>query len=170
MSRYRHAPSVELLAKCYEQAERQLQSGYSLKFAMSHAIRTAYDAGHAATSPQPSMNKTTEQHPIRPGSELRRLWAEQAQQLSPGDPVAWMQHVSTKAAQWGADTQLEKTLEHIKTNYQWADEDLEEVHDAMRPKPLTKQQKALLALDAAVADGRLAPEVVAVVREAFARP
>ena len=31
-----------------------------------------------------------------------------------------------------------------------------------------KQQKALLALDAAVADGRLSPEVVAVVREAFA--
>jgi hypothetical protein len=167
MSSYRHAPSAELFAKCYEQAERQLQSGYSLKFAMSHAIRTAYDAGHADTSPQLSMNKMTEQHPIQPGSELRQLWAQQAQQLTPRDPVAWMQHVSIKASQWGADVQLKETLEYIKTNYQWADEDLEEVHDAMRPKPLTKQQKALLALDAAVADGRLSPEVVAVVREAL---
>ena len=168
MSRYRHAPSVELLAKCYEQAERQLQSGYSLKFAMSHAIRTAYDAGHAATSPQPSMSKITEQHPIQPNAELRQLWITQAQQYFPGNHwIEWLQFVAMKAAQWGADTQLEKTLEYIQINYQWADEDLEEVHDSMRPKPLTKQQKALLALDAAVADGRLAPEVVAVVREAF---
>lgn len=112
-----------------------------------------------------------QKHPIQPNTELRQLWITQAQQYFPGNHwIEWLQFVAMKAAQWGADTQLEKTLEHIKTNYQWADEDLEEVHDAMRPKPLTKQQKALLALDAAVADGRLAPEVVAVVRETFARP
>jgi hypothetical protein len=45
-------PPPELFAKCYEQAERQLQSGFSPKFAMSHAIRTAYDAGHAAGADQ----------------------------------------------------------------------------------------------------------------------
>ena len=104
-----------------------------------HAIRTAYDAGHAAISSQPSMSKITEQHPIQPSSQMRLLWAQQAQNLAPADTAEWMEHVSTKAAQWGADVQLKETLEYIKTNYQWADEDLEEVHDAMRPKPVTKQ-------------------------------
>lgn len=43
---YLITPPPELFAKCYEQAERQLRSDFSLKFVMSHAIRTAYDAGH----------------------------------------------------------------------------------------------------------------------------
>lgn len=47
---YLNTPPPELFAKCYEQAERQLQSDFSLKFVMSHAIRTAYDAGHAKGS------------------------------------------------------------------------------------------------------------------------
>ena len=41
-------PPPELFAQCYEEAERNLQVPFSLKFAMSHAIRTAYAAGHAA--------------------------------------------------------------------------------------------------------------------------
>jgi hypothetical protein len=45
-------PPPELFAQCYEEAERNLQVPFSLKFAMSHAIRTAYAAGHAAGADQ----------------------------------------------------------------------------------------------------------------------
>ena len=41
-------PPPELFAQCYEEAERNLQVPFSLKFTMSHAIRTAYAAGYAA--------------------------------------------------------------------------------------------------------------------------
>ena len=45
---------------------------------------------------------------------------------------------------------------------------LDEMHDALRPKPISKQQQALLAIDAAVADDRLSADVANVVRAAFA--
>lgn len=38
-------PPPELFAQCYEEAERNLQASFPLKFAMSCAIRTAYAAG-----------------------------------------------------------------------------------------------------------------------------
>jgi hypothetical protein len=45
-------PPPELFAQCYEEAERNLQVPFSLKFTMSHAIRTAYAAGYAAGADQ----------------------------------------------------------------------------------------------------------------------
>jgi hypothetical protein len=50
---------------------------------------------------------TKSDHPITPPPELRQLWAQQAQRIDPLDPVQWMQYVSEKAAQWGADQELE---------------------------------------------------------------
>jgi hypothetical protein len=50
--RYLNTPPAELFTKCYEQAEYQLRREFSLKFVVSHAIRTSYDAGHAAGADQ----------------------------------------------------------------------------------------------------------------------
>ena len=57
----------------------------------------------------------TDQHPITPPPELRRLWAQEAQRISPHDPVEWMQYVSEKAAQWGANTELKKCCEWLES-------------------------------------------------------
>jgi len=45
----------------------------------------------------------TNQHPIIPLPELRKLWAQQAQRLTPHDITGWLDYVATQAARWGAD-------------------------------------------------------------------
>ena len=67
----------------------------------------------------------------------------------------------------GADDQLQAALSYLDRNNQWARVDLDEMHDALRPKPISEQQQALLAIDAAVADDRLSADVANVVRAAF---
>lgn len=44
-SGYSVDPSRELLTECYELAQKLLDKGYSLQFAMSHALRHAYATG-----------------------------------------------------------------------------------------------------------------------------
>ena len=87
----------------------------------------------------------TDKHPITPPDELRRLWAQQAQRIDPRDPVAWMQHVSTAAAQWGADQELEACCEWLGgyTSDRMA---IYFLRDARRPKPLSEADLALDAL------------------------
>jgi hypothetical protein len=98
----------------------------------------------------------TDQHPITPPPELRQLWAQQAQRISPHDPVEWMQYVSEKAAQWGADQELEacrmeiidgEGLFHIEETSDrvcLADD----LRAARRPKPPSLKKEACDALDA----------------------
>ena len=88
----------------------------------------------------------TEQHPITPPPELRRLWAQQAQRMDPHDPVAWMQHVSAQAARWGADQELEACLLVVGGGRR---ENLSQVialRDARRPKPPSLKEQALETL------------------------
>jgi hypothetical protein len=85
---------------------------------------------------------------ITPPPELRQLWAQQAQRIDPLDPVQWMQYVSEKAAQWGADQELEACCEWVKkvAIVQIA----ENLRAARRPKPPSLKEQALQALDAAI--------------------
>ena len=99
-------------------------------------------------------------HPIAPPPDLREQWLQ-----SPHDALV-------QAARWGADQQLQldaKWLDHNALN---------ETHlkitpigdvlkEAMRPKPPSLKEQALLAIDTAVADGRLSPDVSNVVRRAL---
>ncbi len=85
----------------------------------------------------------TQQHPITPPPELRWLWAQQAQRIDLHDPVAWMQYVSEKAAQWGADQELEACCEWIPKATPW---DVEQLRAARRPKPPSLKEQALQAL------------------------
>jgi hypothetical protein len=114
------------------------------------------------------MQMINQKHPIQSTPNLRQLWINQAQRLHPGNHwIEWLEYVATKAVQWAADTQLEKALEYLDRNNQWAKVDLDEMRNALRPKPISKQQQALLAIDAAIADDRLSADVANVVRAAF---
>ena len=83
------------------------------------------------------------EHPITPPPELW-LWAQQAQRMDPHDPVAWMQHVSAQAAQWGADQELEACCKWItEQDWTWTSAQL---RAARRPKPPSLKEQALGAL------------------------
>ena len=85
----------------------------------------------------------TEQHPITPPPNLRRLWAQQAQRIDPHDPVAWQEHIATQAARWGADTELEACCEWLYRRCLISG--AEELRATRRPAPGLKEQ-ALAAL------------------------
>jgi hypothetical protein len=76
-----------------------------------------------------------------------------------------MQYVSEKAAQWGADQELEACCEWLQ------DPDLNvdtyKLRAARRPKPPSLKEQALLAIDTAVADDRLSADVASIVRRAL---
>jgi hypothetical protein len=100
----------------------------------------------------------TEQHPITPPPELRQLWAQEAQRISPHDPVEWMQYVSEKASQWGANTELKACCEWVETDlYSGYGIPHEQLRAARRPKPptLAEQGMRILTENGTTLDGRI---------------
>jgi hypothetical protein len=98
-------------------------------------------------------------HPITPPPELRQLWAQQAQRIDPLDPVQWMQYVSEKAAQWGADQELEACcteLDEINCQKYWS----ERLRAARRPKPPSLKEQALNEFDSLLGDSEAAGAAV----------
>lgn len=110
----------------------------------------------------------TDNHPITPPPELW-LWAQQAQRMDPHDPVAWMQHVSAKAASWGADQELEACCEWLE------DADLDDsqkvswvnLRAARRPKPPSLAEQALALIDQHGDDWRPSPKDWDTIRRAL---
>ena len=94
------------------------------------------------------------QHPITPPPELRRLWAQQARRMDPWDSVAWLQHVSTQAARWGADQELEACCEILRGEFNYH-HIAEPLRAARRPKPPSLQEQALAQLASLRADLRV---------------
>jgi hypothetical protein len=92
-------------------------------------------------------------YPITPPPELRQLWAQQAQRMSPRDPVEWMQHVSEKAAQWGADCELNACCEWLSDETLCESNTHRRLRAARRPKPQSLKEQALAALDDAIMRG-----------------
>jgi len=88
-------------------------------------------------------------HPVTPTPQLRQLWAQQAQRISPYDPVEWMQYVSEKAAQWGADSELKACCEWMSECTVGCPNELRAVR---RPKPPSLKEQALIVLDDAGVD------------------
>ena len=84
---------------------------------------------------------TDQQHPITPPPELRRLWAQQAQRLDPHDPIAWLDYVATKAAQWGADQELKACCEWL--DFYSAASNARDLRIVRRPKPPSLKEQAL---------------------------
>ena len=89
--------------------------------------------------------------PITPPSELVQKWGHDANLSGvPHNDEYWAyeQHIATRAAQWGADQELEACCEWLDRNNQWARVDIDELHDARRPKPPSLKEQALIALHA----------------------
>ena len=81
----------------------------------------------------------TEQHPITPPPELADKWTAMLEYCDDID-------VFTDVARWGADQELEACCEWLDRNNQWARCDIDELHDARRPKPQSLKEQALQAL------------------------
>jgi hypothetical protein len=109
----------------------------------------------------------TQQH--TPPPELVEQWLEEA------DTFRFLvkevhQYVTTRAAQWGADQELEACCEWIPKATPW---DAEQLRAARRPKPKSEKQQALEAL--MTADGPdhptpmlyLRPDVASIIRRAI---
>jgi hypothetical protein len=102
----------------------------------------------------------TQQHPITPSDELIGEWID----TDEGGPNV-ISRIATRAAQWGADQELKACCEWMAdetpTNY------INALRAARRPKPPSLKDLALLAVDVAVADYRIAADVADVVRRAL---
>ena len=85
------------------------------------------------------------QHPITPPPELRRLWAQQAQRLTPHDITGWLDYVATQAARWGADQELEACCHLLRLQ---GFDVVDDLRASRRPKPPTLKEQALAALHA----------------------
>jgi len=85
---------------------------------------------------------TNQQHPITPPPELVEKWYD----AIPGSSTDWRQQLATKAAQWGADQELEACLANIHTTYGKDRSDW--LRLMRRPKPPSLKAQALTALHA----------------------
>jgi hypothetical protein len=92
----------------------------------------------------------TEQHPITPSPELVHQWHKEACK----DPYhggtffesKTLKRIATRAAQWGADQELEACCEWLRAKY-WIESELtDDLRAARRPKPLSLKEQALADL------------------------
>ena len=82
------------------------------------------------------------QHPITPPPELVAQWFLSAKAM----PVdQWVTDVATKAAQWGADQELEACCEWLA--YEGYEHEHLALRAARRPKPPSLKEQALADLD-----------------------
>ena len=105
-------------------------------------------------------------HPVTPPPELVEKWvaATQSNDCIGAYPANYEQLICIAAARWGADQELEACCEVLRQKGvpAWS-----MLRAARRPKPQSLKEQALLAIDTAVADGRLSPDVSNVVRRAL---
>ncbi len=103
-------------------------------------------------------------HPITPPPELVQQWMddlyhEPGQFVSSDDKA-----LATRAAQWGADQELEACCAYLVRCAQWEPEDVAELRAARRPKPPSLKEQAL---DELVAAERLYPADWSTIRRAL---
>jgi hypothetical protein len=83
---------------------------------------------------------TDQQHPIIPPPELVEQWYDAIDNLS----TSWKQQLATRAAQWGADVELERCCEWLKL--EGHEHEHTELREACRPKPPSLKKQALHSL------------------------
>jgi hypothetical protein len=110
----------------------------------------------------------TQQHPITPPPKLVLQWADEfySAPIAQGDALL---DLATRAAQYGADQELEACLNWLtdRERFPVGHEAIEDLKADRRPKPPSLKEQALLAIDTAVADYRIAADVADVVRRAL---
>jgi hypothetical protein len=116
----------------------------------------------------------TQQHPITPPPELVQQWVDTyfGEKISQSN---FHLDLATRAAQWGADQELEACCKMLYDRYDrvrhatgFPGSDMSDwLRAARRPKPPSLKEQALLAIDTAVADYRIAADVADVVCRAL---
>jgi hypothetical protein len=101
------------------------------------------------------------QHPITPPPELVQQWWDGTH-----GALYEFEAVTTQAARWGSDQELEACCEWINS-FQNKFVHAHDLRLVRRPKPPSLKEQALLAIDTAVADYRIAADVADVVRRAL---
>lgn len=87
-------------------------------------------------------------HLVTPPPELVQQWRTEGYGL----PGTISEYVATRAAQWGADQELEACCEWIPKATPW---DAEQLRAARRPKPPSLKEQALEQLDGIAAVFRM---------------
>jgi len=84
-------------------------------------------------------------HPITPPPELVVQWIKEFSQ--PNDPrwQEYEQDIATRAAQWGADTELEACCKWLVSEgwFRYEHEAVQDLRAARRPKPPSLKEQAL---------------------------
>jgi hypothetical protein len=110
---------------------------------------------------------TDQQHPITPPPELVEKWVENWHS-TPGLPDCRYEYIATRAAQWGADQELEACIEWFDNQSLVYHRDLEEeLRAARRPKPATLNSIALQMLGTIERDAHYLPEITDTIRRAL---
>ena len=107
-------------------------------------------------------------HPITPPPELVQQWNMEGRHQ---DYCTVTEHIATRAAQWGADQELEAIQKEIIMQAWFADprHRLAQLRAARRPKPPSLKERALMALeDGDIGPGAsLTPVEVCIIRRAL---
>ncbi len=107
----------------------------------------------------------TQQHPITPSPELVKQWV--AEIWHEGTPVRVSlsdEHIATRAAQWGADQELEACCEWLDREG-WSGES-RQLRAARRLRPPSLKEINLKHLDVMERDGHYLPEILQDLRRA----
>jgi hypothetical protein len=83
-----------------------------------------------------------DQHPITPLPELATHWLELWNNM-PVPRANCIEWIATRAAQWGADQELEACVEHLKNNSWAPNSGIKLLRAARRPKPPSLKEQAL---------------------------
>jgi hypothetical protein len=105
-------------------------------------------------------------HPITPPRELVQQWIKECDRTARS--MRWHefeQDIATRAAQWGADQELEATLAEVSFLNSRALAD--RVRAARRPKPQMLTSIALQMLDTIERDAHYLPEITDTIRRAL---
>ena len=113
---------------------------------------------------------TNQQHPITPSPDLVEQWV--AEIWHEGTPVRVAlsdEHIATRAAQWGADQELEACCEAIRERKWFGDPScrIAELRAARRPKPPSLKEQALDVLLLSFDRGYLKEEAADTIRRAL---
>ena len=92
----------------------------------------------------------TDNHPITPPPELVQQWYNECPEAN----EASLPYVATQAARWGADQELLACGKYLEKCAAWEEEDVTEMYNYRRPKPLSLKQQALATLEEEPDDGK----------------
>ena len=95
----------------------------------------------------------THEHPVTPPLELVNQWDREWREQQNAPVIGWsanlLAYVATRAAQWGADQELEACCEWIAA-YPWLDHPellIKQLRAARRPKPPSLKEQALALVE-----------------------